>query len=303
MGAEGKELETIVVATDFSDTGQAGLAWALELAKDHEARIDLVHGLLMPNQMTDFVPSPPDLSEELQQAAMARLNEVAEEARESGIRVDVHLRLGLPSESILEAARELQADLIVMGTRGLSGIRHLLLGSTAERVVQHADCPVLTVHPDDIDQHRSIRTVLVPTDFSGYAQRGVEVAERLLHHRLQQTRLLLLHVYHLPFEYTAYGTIPTSLDYFKDVEGAAAERLEQIAQPLREKGLEVKTLSREGYPPEVITGEAEAAGADLIAMGTHGRSGLAHLLLGSTAERVVQTAPCPVLTVRREKKD
>ena len=76
-----------------------------------------------------------------------------------------------------------------------------------------------------------------------------------------------------------------------------------MAEELRQQGFEVATLAREGFPPEVILGEAEAAGADLIAMGTHGRTGLAHLVLGSTAERVVQRANCPVLTVRSEIVD
>jgi nucleotide-binding universal stress UspA family protein len=188
----------------------------------------------------------------------------------------------------------------VLGTRGLTGLQHLFLGSTAQRVVQHAKCPVLTVHPGDVDQHRQIRTVLVPTDFSRDAELSTSVALDLLSKQPGETTLVLLHVYHLPFEYTAYGTIPTSFDYFKDVEGAAEDRLRELAEPLASEGLSVKTVAREGYPPEVIIGEAEACGADLIALGTHGRSGLTHLLLGSTAERVVQHASCPVLTVRRQ---
>ena len=84
-----------------------------------------------------------------------------------------------------------------------------------------------------------------------------------------------------------------------NVEGAAQEKLAEIAAALSERGLKVETKAIEGYPPEVIVDEAAAIGADLIAMGTHGRTGLAHLFLGSTAERVVQHAGCPVLTLRR----
>jgi nucleotide-binding universal stress UspA family protein len=93
--------------------------------------------------------------------------------------------------------------------------------------------------------------------------------------------------------------VPTSWDYYKDVEGAADERIAEVAEPLREEGLTVETRTDEGYPPEVIVNVAQEIGCDMIAMGTHGRTGLAHLLLGSTAERVVQHAGCPVLTVRR----
>ncbi len=295
------KLQRLLVATDFSDTARSGLDWAVEVAKTHGATIDLVHALLVPNRATDFVPSPPDFSESLQEAAADRLTEVTEEVRQTGVSINSELRLGVPSQVILQAATDLESDLVVVGTRGLAGLKHLLLGSTAERVVQHSPCPVLTVHPGDIDQHREIRTILIPTDFSEDAVAIHDAALTLVGHLKEEAKIVLLHVYHLPYEYTAYGAIPTSLDYFKDVEGAAEDRLSKLAAPLRDQGVGVDTLAREGYPPEVIVDEAEIAKADLIAMGTHGRSGLAHLLLGSTAERVVQHARCPVLTVRRSK--
>lgn len=295
-------VDVILAATDFSGTAQAGIDWAVEIAKANSARIELIHALLVPSRATDFVPSPPDFTEALQEAASGRLNAITEKVRELGVEVTPDLRLGVPSQVILEAAEEKAADLIVIGTRGLSGFRHLLLGSTAERVVQHASCPVLTVHPEDTDKHRPIKTILVPTDFSRDAATACQAVLTLLGGQRDAT-IVLLHVYHLPYEYTAYGTIPTSLDYFKDVEGAAEDRLEELATSLRDEGLTVRTLAREGFPPEIIIGEAVAAEADLIAMGTHGRTGLAHLVLGSTAERVVQRASCPVLTFRSEKKD
>ena len=297
------DIRQIVVATDFSETADAGFEWAVEMARVHDARLLLVHGLMLPSQATDFLPSPPDYSAEIRAAAIDRLDRAADEARARGIEVTTDMRLGIPSESILDAASEHSADLIVIGTRGLTGIQHLLLGSTAERVVQRAQCPVLTVHPGDIDQHRMVKTIVVPTDFSAQAEEATKTALGLLRRQPEEARLVLLHVYHLPFEYTAYGTVPTAIDYFKDVEGAAIDRLEEIAEPLRKKGFTVETVAREGYPPEVIVQVAEELGADLLTLGTHGRSGLAHLLLGSTAERVVQTAPCPVLTVRLSTRD
>ncbi len=292
-------LSTILAATDFSETAEAGLDWAIDLAKAHGARIDLVHALMMPNQMGDYLPSPPDMSEQLRQAALARLDESAARARDRGVEVQPELLLGLPSRAILEAAEASSADLIVVGTLGLTGIRHLLLGSTAERVVQRAACPVLTIHPGDVEQHRPLRSVLVPTDFSHDAGVAIEGALRILPPGGETARMILLHAYHLPFEYTAYGAIPMSLDYLADSEGEALEKLEAARAELAQDGLEVEILAKEGYPPDVIVEQAEAAKVDLIAMGIQGGSALANILLGSTAERVVQHAGCPVLTVRR----
>jgi nucleotide-binding universal stress UspA family protein len=293
-------IRNILVATDFSPTARAGVDWAIEVASDHGASIRLIHGLLLASRMTDYVPAPPDFTEALQAAAAARLEEVCDRVRGAGLEVSSDLRLGLPSQAILEAIREQEADLLVIGTRGLTGVSHLLLGSTAQRVVQHATCPVLSVHPGDHEEHRRIRTVLVPTDFSRDAESATAAARRVLGADIEGARIVLLNAYHLPFEYTAYGTIPMSIDYTRDVEGAAQEKLAEIAAKLAADGLEVEIRAVEGYPPDVIVDEAEKSSADLIAMGTHGRTGLAHLFLGSTAERVVQHARCPVLTVRRQ---
>jgi nucleotide-binding universal stress UspA family protein len=299
LAATGK-LDTILVATDFSETAEASLDWAIDLAKRHGASIDLVHSLALPNEVSDYIPSSHSMTEELQRAALNRLDESASRARNQGVEVKPELLLGLPSRNILEAAEtDPAADLIVIGTRGLTGIRHLLLGSTAERVVKNAKCPVLSVHPHDVEQHRPLETVLVPTDFSEDADLAITAAARLLPAGGEAARLILLHAYALPFEYTAYGTIPTSFDYLADTEGEALEKLNAKAAELAEAGLQVDVVAKEGYPPDAIVDEAKSSGADLIAMGTQGRSAIANLLLGSTAERVVQHAGCPVLTVPR----
>ena len=125
------KLQRLLVATDFSDTARAGLDWAVEVAKTHGATIDLIHALLVPNRATDFVPSPPDFSESLQEAASDRLAEVTEEVRLSGVSINSELRLGVPSQVVIQAATDLGTDLVVVGTRGLAGLKHLLLGSTA----------------------------------------------------------------------------------------------------------------------------------------------------------------------------
>ncbi len=298
------ELERIVAATDFSATAEAAVEWATGLAREHGATLHLIHGLTLPAPLPDYVPTDAsvtaasDLRNELHDIALEKLDAAAKPAREAGVAVELVVHVGVPSQLITQYAEEIGAGLVVVGTQGLTGFRHLLLGSTAERVVQHAHCPVLTIHPDDRDRQRSIRTILAPTDFSHNASRAARVAQAVLGQRGGPVRVILLHAYHLPVEYTAYGAVPTSIDYMKDTGAEAQEKLDAMAAELSGDGLEVEALAVEGYAPEVIVDQAEELGADLISMGTHGRTGLRHLLLGSTAERVVQHAGCPVLTVR-----
>lgn len=306
MGAENghtaKPVCKILAATDFSPTSAAAVEWATLLAKTHGAVVVLVHALappIPPAASPDFVALPPDFQEQYRRAATQNLAETAERVRGRGITISTDLELGPAAPTILDLATKHGADLIVVGTHGLTGFRHLLLGSTAERIVQGAPIPVLIVHPGDVDKHRTFKTILVPTDFSADSGLAIREARRVLHATEDSARLILLHAYHLPVEFTALGTVPVTPRLFADAAEQARQQLEEIAAPLRRDGLRVDTLAREGYPPSVIEEEAREAGVDLIAMGTHGRSGLRHFFLGSTAERVVQHAPCPVLTVRR----
>jgi nucleotide-binding universal stress UspA family protein len=290
----------IVVGTDFSETAGAALDWAVELARQQGARVELVHAVTVPPSIPGYVPTPDvAFQEEVRKAARERLDEAAGTARQSGVEIAVWLGVGTPSQVILDRAAEVGAGAVVVGTRGLTGLRHLLLGSTAQRVVHGAACPVLAVHPGDLGKHRAIRSVLVPTDFSSDAELAIATARRLLAPLQNDARLILVHAYNLPIEYTAYGPIPTSINYLQDAGLETERRLFEIAQTLQAEGLTVETVAREGDPAHVIAEEAAKRGADLIAMGTRGLSGLRHLLMGSTAERVVEYAPCPVVTVRR----
>jgi nucleotide-binding universal stress UspA family protein len=290
----------ILVGTDFSETAAAALDWAVELARQQGAAVELVHAVTVPPSMPGYIPSVGvDFQEEVRRAAEARLAETASTLGGRGVAITTVLFPGTPSQVILDRAEATGAMAVVLGTRGLTGLRHLLLGSTAQRVVHGAGCPVLSVHPGDLGKHREIRAILVPTDFSEDAGLAIATAHRLLAPLERDARLVLLNVYNLPIEYTAYGAVPTSIHYLEDAGLEAERRLYEAAQALQREGLTVETVSRQGDPAHAIAEEAEARGIDLIAMGTRGLTGLRHLLLGSTAERVVEYAPCPVMTVRR----
>lgn len=292
----------VLVATDFSETASAAVDWALELARQQGARVELIHAVTVPPSVPGYVPTGNlDFESEVLRAAEGRMAEAAAALRDNGVEISTFLSAGVPAQVIRDRARAVSAQAIVIGTRGLTGLRHLLLGSTTQRVVHAAHCPVLTVHPGDLGKHRVIRTILVPTDFSEDADLAIHTAHRLLAPLERDARLVLLHAFNLPIEYTAYGAIPTSVAYMEDKGLDAERRLYERAQALQREGLTIDTVAREGDPSHVIAQEAEERGADLIAMGTHGHGSLHHLLLGSTAERVVEHAPCPVMTIRREQ--
>ena len=141
-----------------------------------------------------------------------------------------------------------------------------------------------------------VQRILVPLDFSRHTEAVLEWAAHLAEEH--QSRLLLLHAYHLPVEYQQLEGAYLPQDFWASVKAEAEQNLNRYAEPLRGRGLAVDLIVREGYPATVIEEEAERQHADLVVIGTRGLSGLKHLLLGSIAERVVQKAACPVLTVK-----
>jgi nucleotide-binding universal stress UspA family protein len=141
-----------------------------------------------------------------------------------------------------------------------------------------------------------VRTILVPIDFSSHADAVLEWAAHLAEEH--GSKLVLLHAYHLPVDFQQLEGAYLPPDFWTQVKSDATEQLERCAQRLRDRGLSVETIVREGYPATAIEEEARDRNADLVVIGTRGHSGLKHLLLGSVAERVVQKAPCPVLAVK-----
>lgn len=294
-----RPIQNVLAATDFSEPAALGLAWAAHAARNHGARLHVVHVLTPPMPVADFAAPPLTLDQGLREAARLRMDELLASDVVAGLDAQGVLRDGTPSQAVLDVADEVSADLLVLGTRGLTGFRHLLLGSTAERIVQRATMPVLSIHPGDPPPERSPRTVLVPTDFSEDAAAALSAATDCLALAEDGRRVVLVHVFHVPAEYRSYGPSSASLRLGEEMEENLRLRLEDLAEPLRRTGTEVEVECLQGIPAEAIVRVAEEKGVDLVAMGTHGRAGVARLLLGSTAERVVQHASCPVLTVRR----
>lgn len=148
-----------------------------------------------------------------------------------------------------------------------------------------------------------VKKILVPVDFSKDSLRAVEYARNFA--APFEAQLLLLHVVE-PIYYASpadmYAASPNLALLIEEQRKAAQRQLEQLAEKLSRGGTKVQTLLKSGSPAQVIADTAKRTKADLIIMATHGRTGLAHVLLGSVAERVVRLAPCPVLTVRRGRR-
>jgi nucleotide-binding universal stress UspA family protein len=137
----------ILVAHDFGETANAGLAYALDLAEKLNARVTVVHAYEIPVYgFPEGLAFTPEVTGRIEAVSRKALDGLVEHARRPGLEIKGVLRLGPAWSEISAAATESKADLIVIGTHGRRGFAHALLGSVAEKVVRSAPCPVLTVH-------------------------------------------------------------------------------------------------------------------------------------------------------------
>jgi nucleotide-binding universal stress UspA family protein len=145
------DVRHILVPVDFSENTPAVLDWAAHLAEEHGSAVTLLHAYHLPVEFQQLEGAylPQDFWASVKSEAEQNLSRYAEPLRARGLTVELIVREGYPATVIEEEAIEQRADLIVIGTRGLSGLKHLLLGSIAERVVQKSPCPVLTVKTRD----------------------------------------------------------------------------------------------------------------------------------------------------------
>lgn len=295
---------SILAATDLSEPATVALEWAVEIAADHRAELHVLHALNLTGWSTDYLEVDAQVPAQIHQSAQERLEETVSSLAREQLCISCETKVGEPCETVLATARSRDSDLIVVGTRGQRGLDYLLLGSTAQRVVQRAHCPVLTVHPKDAQKERPIRKIIVATDFSHESELALQASLALAERGSPtEIEILVLHAYLVPYELmTTEGHVSTAagLAQWQTAQADVDQRLEALAASLQPSGIKLRSLGLEGYPPEVIVERARDHGVDLIAMGTHGRTGLSHVLLGSTAERVIHQAPCPVLTVRRQ---
>lgn len=145
-----RPIHKLLVPIDFSPDSTAALDWAIGFAKKFSAEIDLLHSYEPGRMITLYgVGFPGTLDDEMRHAAQKRLSEAAHRVASESIHVREHIVREPPDEAIVEHAAKQGADMIIMGSRGHTGLAHVLLGSVAERTIRRAPCPVLVVKHEE----------------------------------------------------------------------------------------------------------------------------------------------------------
>jgi nucleotide-binding universal stress UspA family protein len=293
------KIKTVLFPTDFSRAANTALPHALKIAQKYGTDITILH---VATPYSDDPNAP-----EYQQLDEGKFKEYIEkslggisQAMESSQKVTTEVvREVTPAKGILDFIEEKGIDLTVMGTHGHSALAQFFLGSVAERVVRHAPCLVLTVAQDrkEYRNNPDYQNVLVAFDFSEHSKKAAREARDMAFQ--YGARLQALYVVEQEVHPAFYLKWRESMA--RELPQIAEEAKESLKSTLGEEGLQdldVHVEIGDGKAHAEISKFARASEVDLIVMGTHGLSGLDRMLLGSTTERVVRIASCPVLTVK-----
>lgn len=269
--------EKILVATDGSAFSADAVKVAIAMCVKSGAHL-YPFSMVLTNP--EYEALAPELVQKASEDVKAQLESIVAEAARQGVGATMLMRPGdRPDVEIVAAANEINADLIVMGQQGRRGLARMMVGDATIRVIGSPTCSVLSVPVGAAMWHNRI---LLGTDGSRFADAAAVSAAKIAHCCAAPI--------------TVVSALVPSHSEQRQQEGR--EAVERTTAQLRQDGLGVEGMVQPGEADDVIIKLAEQTGADLIVVGTHGRTGFGKVLLGSVSERIISKAKCAVLTAK-----
>ncbi|MCP4457391.1 MAG: universal stress protein [Cytophagales bacterium] len=279
-------MKKILVPVDFSPSSENALDFAMQLNEIIKGKITLLHVLELPassvNYGGDMTAATAEVvyRRELIEGTSTKLHELEDKVRATGQEASIKMEFGSPYKGIGKELSEEGADWIIMGSKGASGLKEIFVGSNAERVIRHSKCPVITIK-EKVDL-RTMKSMVFASDLS-MDQDGIAGKAQ----QIQELLGLNMHILRVktPYNYLTEEVAKDQLEEFAERNGLVDYSLSTIEADFSEDG---------------IIKFAEEQKAGLIVMGTHGRTGIAHLFGGSRAEDVANHSKIPLLTFKIE---
>jgi nucleotide-binding universal stress UspA family protein len=272
--------DRVLVPTDGSDGAAAALEHGLELATRFDADVSIL------SVVNAYELSTVEERRQREERAEDVVSEAADRVREAGVSVETSVETGFPHRAILDAVESTGADVVAMGTHGRTGVKRYLVGSVAEKVVRLSPVPVLTVRYGT-DAVHPYENVLVPTDGSEAAEPaerwGVDLAAAF---GAELRALSVVDEVRLP-----------DGDVAQTLQNRARAAVDAVVDEATAAGVQARGDVTTGVVHRQILDYCESERSDLVVVGTHGRTGVEHFVLGSVAEKVLRLSDVPVLVV------
>jgi nucleotide-binding universal stress UspA family protein len=267
-------LEKLLLSADGSKYSEGAVKEAINLAKTCSSKLFAISVIEI---NPEFEALAPGLVEKTEKETRQYLESVKSKASKEGVDCEIIIHEGEePYKYIVDGASKNKVEMIIMGRRGRTGLKRLMMGSVTAKVIGHAPCKVLVV-PEDAKL--VLEKILVATDGSKYSEaasrEAISIAKR------------------------SGGTLIDLSIAKKNENLPAAKKSVDVVRKIAEKeGIKVETVTPKGEPYEAIIKTAEQKKAGLIVVGSHGRTGIERLLMGSVTERVIGHAESPVLVIK-----
>jgi universal stress protein E len=275
-----------IVATDFSPAAKAAVQQAIWLARTSGAKLAMTYAA--PDSMQSFKTAP-----EIRQESAVKMKEMMEDLGAADLDVPLQTRIGQPIVVIIHAVQQGGFDLVLAGSRGHGDWTQFLIGSTAKRLVRKCPVSVWIVKSEDVGPPK---VILAPTDLSDVSRKAIREGLWLAEQSGAEFHVLYVVDSQKVSEQEA-SKQPSSSASQQEIEAEAMRQLEEFLKPLETAG-RIHFHVTQGVAWKEIGRMAQQLNADLIAMGTVGRSGVMGVLLGNTAEKVLDTCDCSILTVK-----
>jgi len=282
-------IERIVVPLDGSLTAEAILPQVRRVLYRSDSEIILVQAVEPP-----MVDNAIILPEQALAAAREYMLAKVDRLQREGVRVRCIVRFGTPAGVILDVVESEKATMVALATHGATGLKRLLFGSVAESIIRKSPVPVFLLRPfwsydlapAGASELRPVRNMLLPIDGSDLALQALPGIVEFA--RLFESRIILLRIFEGADRRAVVAPETTR----------AREELEELARAIEKKGVKAVRLLGTGDPVERILKTVSEQKIDMIAMATHGRSGLSRLKDGSITEQVLRRAEVPLLVTR-----
>ncbi|WP_420578279.1 universal stress protein [Ekhidna sp.] len=277
-------MKKIIVPVDFSEMASHALNFAIEFNEKVKGEIVLVHVIEMPVGHLSFTGEVNTsgmeafYTGEFIKATHNKLDEWSKRVSDAGQEVSVHMKYGNAFTNISKLIAEEKAHWIIMGSKGSSGLREVFIGSNAERMIRHAECPVFIIKGET--HLKDIKSMAYATDLS-------QEQDLIADHAKDMQKLLGINM-HIVKVKTPYNWLD---------EGQAQKQLEHFSERNHFEDFTLNSIDAD-FADEGAVKFAEEVKAGMIVLGTHGKKGIAHIIGGSIAEDVVNESKIPILVYK-----
>src|SRR5262245_24739254 len=287
-------IDKILCPVDFFEASDKAVDYAAGLAEIYNAKVYLLHAVVPVVPVAyEFPLDTAAIAGEMHEAASHEMKKLAARVKTQRVKVESLISAGAVHDVIRRAITTIKPDLIAMGTHGRTGMDRWFLGSQAEWLMRHSPVPVLTISAKERLRRPASRKILVPTDFSAGPADALDYALSIAQEN--DSRITLLHVVN-------DIAVDISRKYRDSIIHGVDTKLQNMVPQAAWDWCEIRTRVEVGHPYQLIEKTLEQQKPDLLVMNIHGKGMLDRALVGSTAERIVRSAKCPVMLIPPLKK-